>query len=199
MVWTKQQCKLHRCIHDTPLRDLPPYDDLCIQLFDGFVSPCKTAKFLGLEIDERLTFKNHFNEKVKKANVRLNLFKMLSRGGVDNGTLIRLYKTYIRPLIEYGCVATMAIKEETISKFQKVQNEFIRVCLKLPRYIRTDLIHEAACLESVKERLKTLGKKNFNAIRNLSIISDLCEQYHDAIPFNSFKSPLDYLLEEVVD
>ena len=169
-------------------------DDLSIQLFDGIVSPCKTAKFLGLEIDERLTFKSHVSEKVQKANVRLNLFKMLSCAGVDNATLIRLYKTYIRPLIEYGCVATIAAKEETISKFQKVQNNFIRVCLNLPRYIRTDLLHEAACLERVKERLETLSKKNFSAIRGLNIIDDLCREYCDTIPFNTFKCPLDYLL-----
>ena len=169
-------------------------DDLSVQLFDGIVSPCDTAKFLGLDIDERLTFRNHFSEKVKKANVRLNVFKMLSRGGVDNATLIRLYKTYIRPLVEYGCISTLAAKEETISKFQKVQNEFIRVCLSLPRYIRTDLLHEAACLEPVKERLETLSKKNFSAIRNLSIIDELCQEYHDTIPLNSFKCPLDYLL-----
>ena len=119
---------------------------------------------------------------------------MLSRGGVDNATLIRLYKTYIRPLIEYGCIATLAAKEETINKFQKVQNDFIRVCLNLPRYIRTDLLHEAACLESVKDRLLSLGKKNFAAIRNLNIINDLCQQYHDTVTLSNFKCPLDCLI-----
>ena len=169
-------------------------DDLGIMLFDDIVHPCHNAKFLGLDIDDRLSFNGHLDEKVKKAKVRLNIFKMLSRGGVDNGTLIRLYKTYIRPLIEYGCVATVAAKMETINKFQKIQNEFIRVCLNLPRYIRTDLLHEAACLETIKERITTLGKKHFGAIRNLGIIDDLCRQYHDTIPLNNFKCPLDFLI-----
>ena len=127
--------------------------------------------------------------------VDIVLFKMLSRGGVDNATLIRLYKTYIRPLIEYGCIATITAKEETISKFQRVQIDFIRVCLNLPRYIRTDLLHEAAGLETIKGRLETLGKKNFMAIRNLNMIDELCQNHCDTIPFNSFKCPLDYWLK----
>ena len=53
-------------------------DDLYIQLFDGFVQPGDSAKFLGLEIDQRLSFGKHIDEKIKKAKVRLNLFRMLS-------------------------------------------------------------------------------------------------------------------------
>ena len=54
-------------------------DNLGILLFDDVVRPCHNAKFLGLEIDERLTFSGHLDEKVKKAKVRMNLFRMLSR------------------------------------------------------------------------------------------------------------------------
>ena len=169
-------------------------DDLYIQLFDGFVQPCDSARFLGLEIDQRLSFGRHIDEKIKKAKVRLNLFKMLLRGGVDNATLIRLYKTFIRPLIEYGCIATLAMKTDTIAKFQRIQNEFIRVCLSLPRYIRTDLLHEAACLETVKERVLVVGRKHFSKLLNLKTIKDLCNQYHETMPLNNFQSPLDYLL-----
>ena len=63
-------------------------EDICIQLFDGMVKPSTSAKFLGLELDERISFSKHIDDKVKNAKVRLNLFKMLSRGGVDNSTLI---------------------------------------------------------------------------------------------------------------
>ena len=119
---------------------------------------------------------------------------MLSRGGVDNATLIRLYKTFIRPLIEYGYIATLATKTETMAKFQRMQNEFLRVCLNLPRYIRTDLLHEAACLETVKERVLVVGRKHFDKLLNLKTIKDLCHQYHETVSLNNFQSPLDYLM-----
>ena len=78
-------------------------DDSSVMLFDDIVSPCQNAKFLGIEIDDRLNFNKHFDEKVKKAKSRLNLFKLLSRGGVNNATLVRLYKTFVRPLFGCGC------------------------------------------------------------------------------------------------
>ena len=170
-------------------------EDICIQLFDGMVKPSTSAKFLGLELDERLSFSKHIDDKVKNAQVRLNLFKMLSCGGVDNSTLIRLYKTYVRPLIEYGCLATLTARDESVKKFQKVQNDFIRVCLNLPRYIRTTLLHEAACLETVKERMIFLGRKHFKNIQKLSFIENLCREFDETVALNNFKSPLDFLIE----
>ena len=123
--------------------------DLCLLLFDDTVSPCHSAKFLGVEIDYRLSFKSHFEDKVKKRKSRLNLFKMLKRGGVNNATLIRLFKTFVRPLFEYGCMATISASKDNVQKFQKVQNEFLRICLSLPKYIRTDLLHKSAGLDLI--------------------------------------------------
>ena len=40
-------------------------DDSSVMLFDDIVSPCQNAKFLGIEIDDRLNFNKHFDEKVK--------------------------------------------------------------------------------------------------------------------------------------
>ena len=169
-------------------------EDLCLLLFDDTIRPCESAKFLGLELDSRLSLKKHYDEKVRAAKIRLNLFKMLARGGVNSKTLVRLYKTYIRPLIEYGCIATTAISKSTQNEFQKVQNEFIRVCLNLPSYIRTDLLHEAASLETIKERLEHLGKKHYNTIRDTTVISELYNNYLSVVPLNDYKSPLDYLI-----
>ena len=149
-------------------------EDLCLLLFDDIIRPCDNAKFLGLELDSRLSLKKHYDGKVRSAKIRLNLFRMLARGGVDNKTLVRLHKTYIRPLIEYGCIATLATSNSTVQVFQRVQNEFLRVCLNLPSYIRTDLLHEAAGLETIRERLVNLGKKNtYNAIKSTITISEL--------------------------
>ena len=168
-------------------------EDSSVMLFDDIVTPVQHGKFLGIEIDDRLSFNKHFDERVKKAKSRLNLFTMLSRGGVDNATMIRLYKTYVRPLFEYGSVATIALNAKNIYKYQKVQNEYLRTCLSLPKYIRTSLLHEAAGLEPIEKRLTELSKKQFNAMKTLDIISDLCIEYHKIMPLNEFKSPLDYL------
>ena len=80
-----------------------------------------------------------------------------------------------------------------IQKLQKVQNEFIRVCLKLPKYILTRLLHEAAGLEMVNERLTFLAKKHFEKLKSDDNIRSLIENCHSFTTLYDCNSPLDVL------
>ena len=71
--------------------------------------------------------------------------------------------------------------------------EFIRVCLKLPRYISTRLLHEAAGLEMVNERLKFLAEKHFEKLKNDDNIRTLIERRHSFATLYDCNSPLDVL------
>jgi hypothetical protein len=169
-------------------------EDASIQLFDDIIKPSSGARFLGIEFDDRLNYKTHFDALIKKANTRMNIFRILRKGGVDNKTMIRMYKMYIRPLFEYGSICFISAAASEMKKFQVLQNEFLRVCLRIPRYIRSDLLHEAAGIETIKERLDQLSNRIFGKIRGCESILELIETYNGVIPLNEKKSPLDYLL-----
>ena len=167
-------------------------DDLCILLFNDVIRPSPTARFLGIEFDSKLSFKPHIDATITKAKRRLNVFKILTGGGVDNRTLIRLYKVYVRPLFEYGCLAFLHAEHE-IKRLQILQNEFIRICLKIPRYIRVDLIHEAAGLELVGDRLKQLSAHLFTKMNQLPSIQEIVNLHNNTLPLNRYLSPLDLI------
>ena len=170
-------------------------DDLGLLLGNDIVYPSRSAKFLGLDIDDKLNFNLHFDEKARKALARLNLFRILSYRGVENAILIRLYKTFVRPLFEYGCIATIATGKPNVKKLQRVQNEFIRTCLKLPRYLSINLLHEAAGLDMVDLRLKSLAKRHLKKIESHDNIKSLIECRRSSVDSVrvEFKSPLDVL------
>ena len=42
---------------------------------------------------------------------------------------------------------------------QKIQNRAIRTCLRLPRYVSLKILHESACLPTIKVRLLQLSLK----------------------------------------
>ena len=106
---------------------------------------------------------------------------------------MKLYKTYILPLIEYGSVSFIAAPKQALDKLQKVQDEAIRICLNLPRYIRTDLIHEYACLDFVKKRLQN---HNVNLLKTMTKynedIQNLLHNHRTKLDIMP-KSPLDIL------
>ena len=132
-------------------------ENVCILLFDDVVRPISKAKFLGVEIDNSLRFKGHIQDLALRAEKRLNILRILAWGGTEPKTLLRLYKVYIRSIFEYGCISFLHIADSTLEILQKIQNKAIRIALRLHRYVSLKILHENACLPTVKERLRQLG------------------------------------------
>ena len=77
--------------------------------YNGQVIPASTSvKFLGITFDSALTFKSHYHTLANIARHRLLKLNSIftSTYGPSTSTLIRLYKSYIRSLFDYGAPAT---------------------------------------------------------------------------------------------
>ena len=75
-----------------------------LRLNSTTITKANEFKDLGVIIDENLKFTSHINHVVAKASVRACLIRkcFVSK---DVPTLIRAFKTYIRPILEYAsCV-----------------------------------------------------------------------------------------------
>ena len=165
-----------------------------IHLFDDIVRPTTHAKFLGIEIDSHLSFKKHFESIKARSTRRLNVLKVLSRNGVEAAVIMKLYKIYVRPIIEYGCPSFVAATQTNLSHLQKIQNEAIRISLRLPRYIRTDLLHEYGAIDMVKDRLVQMSTQLLGKMRmNNEHVKALIEN-HTPSQDECHKSPLDLIL-----
>ena len=61
----------------------------------------------------------------------------------------------------------ITVSDTVITKLQKLQNSFIRLALRLPRYISTRLLHETSGLPYVKDRLLAVATGQLrNSYRN---------------------------------
>ena len=170
------------------------------------VRPISKAKFLGVEIDTTLRFKGHIQDLALRAEKRLNILRILAWGGTEPKTLLRLYKIYIRSIFEYGCVAYVHLPDSTLDILQKIQNKAIHIALRLPRYIRITVLHENACLPTVKERLCQLGLGLLAKMKtNNPLVREIVKKHEDEniqrvrqqglnARNRSHRSPLDILL-----
>ena len=59
---------------------------------------------------------------------------------------------------EYGCLSTVTTSDNIMSKIQWFQNQFIRLALRLPKYISPKLLHDSASHPYVKDRPISLKK-----------------------------------------
>ena len=148
------------------------------------------------ERNEKLNFNEHFHDLQSRATSRLNVFKLLAKNGVDNRTLVRLYKVYVRPLFEYGSISFLPANT---MRLQKIQNEFFWVSLRLPRYLRNDLVHKSAGLSVLKDRLIDLDCQLMRKMSAHEVIKESIQSSIDVIASNHYTSPLDSLKEKLSD
>ena len=85
----------------------------------------KKKKILGVIVDNELSFKEHVDGRTKSG------FKALSgishfgneKFGCSQDTFIRLYKSLVLPVMEYGIVAAATASQYACKEFDKVQRK----------------------------------------------------------------------------
>ena len=117
--------------------------ELNLKLYGKTLKIYPQVKFLGITFDSLLTFKKHFEDILDRCNTRYYRLRLLAnkKWGPSPSTLIQIYKQCVRPIFEYGSLSTITTSDNIISKLQRLQNKFIRLALRLPKYICTKLLH----------------------------------------------------------
>ena len=124
------------------------------------------VKFLGSIFDSKLTFQKHSEDILERCNSRYYRLRLLAnkKWGPSPATLIQIYKQCVRPIFEYGSLSTITVSDHIISKIQRLQNKFIRLALRLPKYILPTLLHDSTGLPYVKDRLLSCATKSLDRI-----------------------------------
>jgi len=75
-----------------------------IKMDNKIIPYTKNLKILGLTFDEKLSWTTHIKKLKDKAKKRLNIIKVLSgtKWGADSKTLINIYNSLIRSILDYG-------------------------------------------------------------------------------------------------
>ena len=107
---------------------------------------------LGLTLDKKLSFNHHLDGKIKKAKKGIGLMNRL-RKHVPRNSLLTLYKSYIRPHLDYGDIIYDYPGNSTfVSKLESIQ---YNACLAITGCIRgtsQEKIYSELGLESLADR-----------------------------------------------
>ena len=125
------------------------------------------VRFLGIIFDSKLTFQPHFEDILECCNNRYYRFIRLlvnKKWGPSPATLIQIYKQCVRPIFEYGSLSTITASDPFISRIQWLQNKFIWLALRLPKYIGIKLLHDSTGLPYVKDHLLSCATKSLDRI-----------------------------------
>ena len=123
-------------------------------------------KFPGITFDSKFTFQNHSEEILGRCNTRYHRVRLLvnKNWGPSPSTILQIYKQCVRPIFEYGSLSTITTSDTIISKIQRLQNKFVRLASRLPKYISVKLLHDSSGLPYVKDRLLSCATKTSERI-----------------------------------
>jgi len=101
------------------------------------------AKFLGLVFDSKFHWNDHVAYVVDKCKKRTNLMRAISGNtwGANKKTLLIVYRSLIRTILDYGAIALDSMSETNKKKFETIQAQALRslyaaghfVVLRTPR------------------------------------------------------------------
>ena len=93
--------------------------ELNLKLYGETLKIYPQVKFLGITFDSQLNFKKHFEEILDRCNTRYHRLRLLvnKTWGPSPATIIQIYKQCVRPIFEYGSLATITTSDHIVSKF----------------------------------------------------------------------------------
>ena len=136
--------------------------------------PVQSIKYLGVKLDENLTFVSHINDlslKLSRANGMLSKI----RHYVAYDTLLSIYHAIFNSHLRYGCQVWGQTSNQYISRIISLQNKAMRIIHYQPIFAETSLLYYLS---------KTLKLVDLIKILNCSFVWN---QQHSKLP-TTFKN-----------
>ena len=101
------------------------------------IATVKNLTYLGVNLDNKLTFEKFLNGTISRVNARLITLARI-RKNLDTKTALLIYKQTILPILDYMCIVVNSCTQAKIKILQPLQNRAVKIVEKRTGYISTD-------------------------------------------------------------
>lgn len=126
-----------------------------------------SAKYLGIHLDRRLTWKTHIWNKRKQLAYKLSkLYWLIGRKSqltLENKILI--YKTVLKPVWSYGVQLWGTASVSNIEILERFQAKVLRMIVDAPWFVTNEIIRRDLRIPTVKEEVKNYSVKYSDRLR----------------------------------
>ena len=122
-----------------------------ITLKGSIIKQVTNHKHLGLHFTENMKWSFHIDQSIKRVNKKLGLLRRHSHT-LNKKQRIDIYKTMIRPILEYGSTITDNCSVSDSLKLEKVQRTAALICTGAMRRTETKLLFDFLGWEDLSDR-----------------------------------------------
>ena len=140
--------------------------DLNITIGRDKIERVSHMKYLGMVLDEGLTFDEHVAQTYTKASKKLGILRR-SREYLDTSTSLTLYKSLVLPHLDYCDIVYMCTSVQNLNKLQLIQNGACRTILKVPKDTSVEQMHQDLSIPTLNIRREAhLATECYKSVTN---------------------------------
>jgi len=110
--------------------------EIVLRCADGTqIERVEVMKYLGIIIDDRLRFMDHYDYVLKKISKRISFLNRIGKSIIMYARCL-IYKSIIAPHFKYCATLIINMGETQLSMLQKPQNKAMRVILHCDKYTK---------------------------------------------------------------
>lgn len=117
------------CVHYCRLRN--PHNDPRIFLYNTEIEVKDYTRYLGLEFDSKLYWKNHIQSLADSCKKKINIMRSVANlnWGCDRNVLLMLYKSLILSKIDYACTVYSSARQSKLKVLDSIQGTALRIAM----------------------------------------------------------------------
>ena len=124
----------------------------------------KQAKYLGVILDQNLSFSEHIKKVRSRAAFALSRLHSIlnARSKLSLRCKLRIFTTCIRPIMTYACPVFAQAKPHLIHRMQALQNRSLRKITGSPWFVRNEILHLDLKIPTIRQFMKRNAKRFFD-------------------------------------
>jgi hypothetical protein len=152
----------------------------------------ESVKYLGVILDNKLLFRQHIDFSIQKASSVCfsSLYCLLGRKSpVSADSKLRIYKSYIRPILHYACPVFANAANCHLNKLQLFQNKALRMIMNINwfNFKTTKEIHDSCNIPLISEFISRLTDNFYRKVVHHpnDLLSSLGQYDYDSLSFRA--------------
>ncbi|GBO98989.1 Probable RNA-directed DNA polymerase from transposon X-element [Eumeta japonica] len=131
-----------------------------VKLCNVEIPQADDAKYLGMHLDRRLTWRKHIWTKRKQLDCKLRgMYWLIGRKSqLSDASKMTIYKTILKPVWTYGIQLWGTASHSNIEILERFQSKTMRAMFNIPPHISNKYINLDLNLRTVKEEIENYSK-----------------------------------------
>ena len=169
-----------------------------LNLLGTEVKQVSTHRFLGVNLDDRMEWSQHFKDMIGAATPRINALKRLAAKSVWQRPewILRLHDAVVNSIWKYAAVVTCTVKVKLWDDIVKCHARSTKAYCGVPNCVSYERLCDTVGIKPIKQELLDFGRKRLRAIISFSPFGERILRQRRQNATGIYKSPSEILIDD---